>query len=76
MTLQLHYNVQPWVGLLTWTQGDSFGGWKAMDGGRSDAFEFPALKGKKPEARKEQESEVVVEKSFVEEVVKENVAEA
>lgn len=44
--LHLHYNVQPWVGPLTWTQSRDVGGWKKMVGGESEAFTLPALKKK------------------------------
>ncbi|KAK0758454.1 hypothetical protein N5P37_008852 [Trichoderma harzianum] len=46
VTLKLHYNVQPWVGLLTWNMDKSFGAWNAMKGGISDRFTLPALKSK------------------------------
>lgn len=49
MTLEVGWNVQPWVGALTWTQWANPGlgrwRWKALVGGRSLGFEFPALKG-------------------------------
>ncbi|KAL1867485.1 hypothetical protein Daus18300_006329 [Diaporthe australafricana] len=44
--LRLHYNVQPWVGALTWDQGRDIGLWKATAGGASDAFALPAIKKK------------------------------
>lgn len=43
-TLRLHYNVQPWIGILTWTPEIEFGRWKKMKGGVSEAFKFPAIK--------------------------------
>ena len=48
VTLEVGWNVQPWVGPLTWTmgQGQGFGRWMGMRGGRSKAFDMPALKGK------------------------------
>jgi hypothetical protein len=46
VVLRVHYNVQPWVGALTWDQGRDYGKWKAMAGGASDAFALPALKKK------------------------------
>lgn len=48
VTLELGWNVQPWVGALTWTakEGQGFGRWKGLKGGRSEAFHLPALKGK------------------------------
>jgi hypothetical protein len=48
--LRLHYNVQPWVGLLTWNQDVDIGLWKAMKGGVSKVFSFPAIKKKKQAA--------------------------
>jgi len=47
VVLKVHYNIQPWVGLLTWTQEREFGSWKAMKGGVSKLFNFPPLKVKK-----------------------------
>lgn len=47
MVLKVHYNVQPWVGVLTWTPQVEFGGWKKIKGGASKVFRFPALKAKK-----------------------------
>lgn len=44
--LRLHYNVQPWVGALTWDQGRDYGFWKAMAGGESKVFALPATKKK------------------------------
>ncbi|PNP54911.1 hypothetical protein THARTR1_04600 [Trichoderma harzianum] len=46
VTLKLHYNVQPWVGLLTWDMDKAFGAWNAMKGGISNRFTLPALKSK------------------------------
>ncbi|KAL8827792.1 MAG: hypothetical protein Q9191_002981 [Dirinaria sp. TL-2023a] len=48
VTLELGWNVQPWVGALTWTtpEGGGFGRWKGVRGGRSPSFDLPALKGK------------------------------
>lgn len=46
---RLHYNVQPWVGALTWDQGRDYGLWKATAGGASDAFALPAIKKKEGE---------------------------
>ncbi|EME82411.1 uncharacterized protein MYCFIDRAFT_52704 [Pseudocercospora fijiensis CIRAD86] len=43
-TLTLHWNVQPWVGLLTWTNTNSYGRWQGLKGGKSKSFDFPALK--------------------------------
>ncbi|KAI1853780.1 hypothetical protein JX265_003886 [Neoarthrinium moseri] len=46
VALRLHYNVQPWVGLLTWDQGRDYGLWQAMKGGLTKAFSLPAVKAK------------------------------
>jgi len=46
ISLKLHYNVQPWVGILTWNMDRSFGLWDAMSGGASDLFTLPTLKSK------------------------------
>ena len=50
VTLEIGWNLQPWVGALTWTQreGRDFGRWKGVNGGRSEVFDLPSLKGKKP----------------------------
>lgn len=42
-TLSLHWNVQPWVGALVWTNRKSYGRWQGLKGGL-DKFAFPALK--------------------------------
>lgn len=44
--LRLHYNVQPWVGLLTWNQDRAFFKWDAMRGGISSLFALPEVKAK------------------------------
>jgi len=51
VTLEFGYNVQPWVGALVWdSPDDRLGGrWRGLKGGRSKAFEFPALKTRKQE---------------------------
>ncbi|ORY71634.1 signal peptidase subunit-domain-containing protein, partial [Pseudomassariella vexata] len=49
--LKVHYNVQPWVGILTWNQDKDYGLWKKMGKGLSEAFKLPALK-KKDEGKK------------------------
>jgi signal peptidase complex subunit 3 len=46
VTLKLHYNVQPWVGILTWDMDKPLGVWNAISGGVSDLFTLPALKSK------------------------------
>lgn len=44
----MRWNVQPWVGALTWTlgEGDTFARWSGVKGGKSKVFDMPALKGK------------------------------
>ncbi|KAF1941039.1 signal peptidase 22 kDa subunit [Clathrospora elynae] len=44
--LELGWNVQPWVGALTWVNFDKFGAWKALEGGRSKRFVFPYVGAK------------------------------
>ncbi|KAL9634673.1 MAG: hypothetical protein Q9164_003957 [Protoblastenia rupestris] len=48
VTLGIGWNVQPWVGALTWTmdEGKEFGKWKGVKRGRSKSFNLPPLKGK------------------------------
>jgi len=46
VVLNLHYNVQPWVGALTWTPQIEFLRWKKVKGGVSKVFKFPAIKKK------------------------------
>ncbi len=48
VTLEVGWNVQPWVGALTWTfgEGQQFGRWKGVRGGKSKIFNMPLLKGK------------------------------
>ena len=46
VVLKLHYNVQPWVGVLTWTPQIEFLKWKKVKGGVSKAFRLPAIKVK------------------------------
>ncbi|KAI8630139.1 signal peptidase subunit [Xylariaceae sp. FL1651] len=52
VTLHVHYNVQPWVGMLTWNQDFDFALWKKMAQGISKAFELPAIKKKEADAKK------------------------
>ncbi|KAI0024387.1 signal peptidase 22 kDa subunit [Xylariomycetidae sp. FL0641] len=53
VVLRVHYNVQPWVGLLTWNQDRAdYGLWRRMAGGVSEAFALPALKQKEGEKKK------------------------
>lgn len=47
-TLQVSWNVQPWVGALIWDKGyfgSRVGSWKKGKDGISKSFDFPALKG-------------------------------
>lgn len=44
--LNVHYNVQPWVGPLVWSQSRDIGRWKKMEGGESEVFTLPGLKKK------------------------------
>ncbi|KAH8649669.1 signal peptidase subunit [Tricladium varicosporioides] len=48
VVLRVHYNVQPWVGVLTWTPQIEFGSWKKLKGGVSKAFKLPSIKKKDP----------------------------
>jgi signal peptidase complex subunit 3 len=45
--LELGWNVQPWVGALTWTNWQKVGAWEGLKGGRSEAFDFPEIGAKK-----------------------------
>ena len=47
VTLELGWNVQPWVGALTWTNWQTLGVWKGLEGGRSETFAFPEIGAKK-----------------------------
>ncbi|KAI9722955.1 MAG: hypothetical protein M1812_001404 [Candelaria pacifica] len=49
VTLEVGWNVQPWVGALTWTNLQSWGRWEGVKGGRSEGFAFLEIKGKKKE---------------------------
>lgn len=46
VVLRLHYNVQPWVGILTWTPQMELLKWKKVKGGVSKVFRLPAIKVK------------------------------
>jgi signal peptidase complex subunit 3 len=46
VTLELGWNVQPWVGALTWTNWQTMGVWKGLQGGRSESFAFPEIGAK------------------------------
>jgi signal peptidase complex subunit 3 len=52
VTLKVHYNVQPWVGPLTWNQDVDIGLWKKMGNGISRVFSLPALKKKEDDKTK------------------------
>lgn len=51
VTLKLHYNVQPWVGFLTWDMKERLLLWNPIKGGVSPKFTLPRLK-KKDEKKK------------------------
>ncbi|KFA54767.1 hypothetical protein S40293_00789 [Stachybotrys chartarum IBT 40293] len=51
VTLKLHYNVQPWVGFLTWDMKEKLLLWNPIKGGVSPKFTLPRLK-KKDEKKK------------------------
>ena len=51
VTLKLHYNVQPWVGLLTWNMPFELLNWRPMKEGASDKFALPALKTKSADGK-------------------------
>ncbi|KAG9202525.1 hypothetical protein G6514_004263 [Epicoccum nigrum] len=51
VTLELGWNVQPWVGALTWTNWEKVGAWEGLEGGRSEPFAFPAIGDKKVDAK-------------------------
>ncbi|KAJ5759755.1 Signal peptidase 22kDa subunit [Penicillium odoratum] len=59
VTLAVGWNVQPWVGALWWSPGS--GAALRTEGTvlRSEAFDFPALKGKKVESQSQSQSESV-----------------
>jgi len=53
-TLELAWNVQPWVGALTWatagpgiSRGSFWRTWRGIRGGTSEDFAFPALQDKR-----------------------------
>ncbi|KAK3905317.1 hypothetical protein C8A05DRAFT_41706 [Staphylotrichum tortipilum] len=51
VVLRLHYNVQPWVGILTWNQEADFWKWKTLHNGLSKKFSLPSLKKKTAEKK-------------------------
>jgi signal peptidase complex subunit 3 len=64
-TLEVNWNVQPWVGALTWDKGylgSRVGKWAAGSSGKSETFDFPPLKGSRSaEAMKEREAKKTAE---------------
>ncbi|KAK4156451.1 hypothetical protein C8A00DRAFT_41028 [Chaetomidium leptoderma] len=46
VVLRLHYNVQPWVGILTWNQDADFWKWTTLRNNLSKKFKLPAIKKK------------------------------
>ncbi|KAF2721116.1 signal peptidase 22 kDa subunit [Polychaeton citri CBS 116435] len=60
-TLHLRWNVQPWVGALTWTNKVDFALWGKLDGGRSRVFDFPPLKGSEAAKKEDLKTEKGVE---------------
>lgn len=56
VTLQLSWNVQPWVGALVWDKGylgSRVGSWKNGKTGRSKSFDLPALAGTESKTAKD-----------------------
>ncbi|EAQ86488.1 hypothetical protein CHGG_07741 [Chaetomium globosum CBS 148.51] len=51
VVLRLHYNVQPWVGLLTWNQDVNIWKWETLKNNLSKNFSLPAIKKKKEEKK-------------------------
>lgn len=46
VTLEVGWNVQPWVGALAWTNRVwTIARWAPLQGGRSEAFALPGIKG-------------------------------
>jgi len=43
VTLEIGWNVQPWVGAQMWTTWEKVGAWEGLRGGRSAGFGFPAI---------------------------------
>jgi hypothetical protein len=46
VVLELGWNVQPWVGALTWENKRDIGVWQGLRGGESEVFDFPVVGGK------------------------------
>jgi signal peptidase complex subunit 3 len=57
VVLELGWNVQPWVGALTWTNWQTVGTWKGLQGGRSETFDFPEIGAKGKINKKDLETE-------------------
>jgi signal peptidase complex subunit 3 len=57
VVLQVGWNVQPWVGALTWTNWETVGVWKGFVGGKSEAFQFPEIGKKTVVDKKDLETE-------------------
>lgn len=49
--LKLNYNVQPWVGPLTWNQDVTYFKWEAVKDGASEPFALPAVRKPAQEKR-------------------------
>lgn len=61
VTLQIGWNVQPWVGALAWTNRVwTIGRWAPLQGGTSAPFALPGLKGASASAKKDKPKETVV----------------
>ena len=56
-TLTLHWNVQPWVGALVWTNRNTYGRWEGVKDG-VDKFDFPPLKGSETVPKEELKTEI------------------
>jgi hypothetical protein len=57
VVLEVGWNVQPWVGALTWTNWQTVGVWKGLEGGRSESFKLPEIGKKTVVDKKELETE-------------------
>lgn len=57
LTLQVSWNIQPWVGALIWDKGHlgaRVGSWSTGDDGRSDAFDIPTINSRTTESARVQ----------------------
>lgn len=61
-TLTLHWNVQPWVGALVWTNKGAFGRWDELKGGE-DKFDFPSIKGSETVKKEDLKTETGAERN-------------